>query len=368
MKRNPRPSKTSLTRREFLRDSTLAAAGVAAGLSAARAAAPAKPPLNFNESMEYRRLGKTGLMISSVCLGGHWKRLDMVIEGLFKGGSWLDMRLVNDPEFIRNRTEVVTHCIEAGINYIDACTGPEVMAYAKALKGRRERMYLGYSWYEKEARNAQWRSKDKLLQSLDEGLKESGLDYVDLWRITCHEQGGQHTFRESEELIAALDTAKKQGKARFTGVSSHDRNWLKMMIEQFPGQMDVVVTPYTAKSKVLPTDSLFDSVKKCDVGVFGIKPFAGNSLFKGNSAQNSPDAAEDDQRARLAIRHILCNPALTAPIPGLINQHQIDNVTTAVRERRQLDLAEQALLNRANAEAWAKLDADHQWLKKWEFV
>ena len=41
----------------------------------------------------------------------------------------------------------------------------------------------------------------------------------------------------------------------------------------------------------------------------------------------------------MAIRYILCNPAITAPIPGLINAQQVDNVAVAVKERRSLDLA-----------------------------
>jgi aryl-alcohol dehydrogenase-like predicted oxidoreductase len=368
MKNKPIISKDAITRRDFLCDSAIVAAGLAVGAGTAGAAESTKKPLNYNPNMEYRRCGKTGWMVSAVCLGGHWKRLDMVIEGLFKNDSWLDMRLVDNPDFMKNRTDIVSYCMEAGINYIDACTGPEIMAYSKALKGRRDKMYLGYSWYEKEARNAQWRSAKRLVQSLDEGMKAAELDYVDLWRITCHEQGGNHTFNEAEEIMAALDTAKKQGKARFTGVSSHDRPWLKMLIEQFPQQMDVIVTPYTTKTKVLPTDSLFDSVKKCDVGVFGIKPFAGNSLFKGNSAISSPDADEDDRRARLAIRYILCNTAITAPIPGLINKHQVDNVAKAMQERRELDKSETAELENATAEAWAKLPHHYQWLKNWEYV
>jgi aryl-alcohol dehydrogenase-like predicted oxidoreductase len=368
MKTKSRPTSVNLSRREFLRDSALLSASVAAGLSSARAADEARKPLNHNPNMEYRRLGKTGLLVSAVCLGGHWKRLDAFLPGLFKDGNWLDANLLNSPDFVKNRTDVVSWCSEAGMNYIDACTGPEVMAYAKALEGRRGQMYLGYSWYEKEARFEQWRTKEQLLKSLDEGMQAAKLDYVDLWRITCHEQGGNHTFNESEEIIAALDTAKQQGKARFAGVSSHDRRWLKMMLERHPQQMDVIVTPYTAKSKVLPTDGLFDAVKKCDVGVFGIKPFAGNSLFKGDSSLGSPDAGEDSRRARLAVRNILCNPAITAPIPGLINKAQVDNLVTALRERRELDAKEAAELEKANTEAWAKLDARHQWLKDWEWV
>ena len=36
----------------------------------------------------------------------------------------------------------------------------------------------------------------KLQESFDRGMKEAGLDYVDLWRITCLEQSSQHTEGE----------------------------------------------------------------------------------------------------------------------------------------------------------------------------
>ena len=366
MKTAPRCSNRS--RREFLRDSAIAMAGIAVSAHSLAADNSKSKALNYNENMDYRPCGRTGLMISNVCMGGHWKRLDMVVPGVFKTAGLFDLRINNDPEFAKNRYDVVTRCIERGINYIDACVGAEVVAYAKALKGRRDKMHLGYSWYEKEARNGEWRTAKKLLLGLDSGLKEAGIDYVDLWRITCHEQGGDHTFNESCEIAEALDTAKRQGKARFTGVSSHDRRWLKMMIEEFPEQMEIIVTPYTAKSKVAPTDSLFEIAQKAQVGIFGIKPFANNTLFKGDSAPNSPNADEDNRRARLAVRYILSNPAITAPIPGLISPQQVDNVADAIKERRDLDRAELRDLEHAGNEAWAKLSPDYQWLKKWEYV
>jgi aryl-alcohol dehydrogenase-like predicted oxidoreductase len=140
-----------------------------------------------------------------------------------------------------------------------------------------------------------------------------------------------------------------------------------MMIEYFP-QIEVVLFPYTARSKVAPKDSLFDAVKKRDIGVFGIKPFASNSLFKGSSAPGDPHAQKDDELARLAIRYILCNDAITAPIPGLISPHQVDNMAKAIKERRTLDVKEKAELERAVDEMWAKLPANYQWLKNWEYV
>lgn len=347
--------KKQMDRREFVRNT---AAGIAAGAAAMGAQAAPKVDtskiLNYNEDMEYRRLGKTNLMISAVSLGGHWKRIDVALKAL-------------NQTFEENRREVVSHCIDVGINYIDACCRSEVNAYCKALKGRRDKMYVALSYCGHETRNEKYRTARKLMESLDSLLQESGQEYTDLWRITCYEPGGRHTFNTSCEMVEALTKAKEQGKARHIGFSTHDRDWIKFMIEYFP-QLEVVVTPYTAKSKVLPKHGMFDAVKKCDVGVFGIKPFASNSLFKGSSAPEDPNAEEDNKRARLAIRYILCNPAITAPIPGLISTRQVDNIAKAVKERRQFDVAEAAEFEKVTDEMWARLPRHYQWLKDWEYV
>jgi len=363
----------NLTRREFMRESAVAAAGMAVGLSAmagesAFAADTAvKKTRSYNPQMEYRALGKTGLWVSAVCLGGHWKRVDVMVPKVFEGGNWLGAEL-NNPGFKKNRYDVVTRCIESGINYIDACTREEVLTYAEALRGRREAMYLGCSWYQEEMRNANFRTTKALLGTLDKALEQAKLEYVDLWRITMHEQSGQHTKGEVDEMMKALETARKQGKARFTGFSSHDRPHIKWMIETYPEVVDVIVTPYTAKSKVRPKDSLFDTLKQYKVGCFGIKPFSSNSLFKGDSSPGNPNAEEDDRLARMAIRYILATDAITAPIPGLISTAQVDNMVKAVKERRELDSTEAKELEKAMDEAWAKLPADYQWLKDWEYV
>ena len=347
----------NFSRRAFIRDTSLLAAGAIASALAKQERALSKtsePAIrktpSYNPDMEYRRLGKTGLWVSAVCLGGHWKRIDVMKQ-----------------DFDKNRNEVVSRCIDVGINYIDACCRPEVLAYSKALAGRRDKMFMALSHCGQEVREEQYRTAKKLTESLDSLLGESKQEYTDLWRITCFEPGGRHSFNTSCELVEALEKAKKQGKARFIGISSHDRRWLKFMIEYFP-QLEVILFPYTTMSKAAPKDSLFEAVKKCDVGVFGIKPFASNSLFKGSSAPDHPYAEEDDRRARLAIRYILFNPVITAPIPGLISTHQVDNMAKAVKERRQLDLNEKAELKQATSEMWARLPTNYQWLKDWQYV
>jgi aryl-alcohol dehydrogenase-like predicted oxidoreductase len=361
-----------LNRREFVRDGAVAAAGVAVGLGASgckttEVAKTVEKTRSYNPEMKYRPLGKTGLMISSVCLGGHWKRVDKMVPGVFKGNNWLSADLESNG-FKKNRRDIVTRCIERGINYIDACTMQEVLAYSEALRGRRDSMYLGFSWYQEEMRKEKYRTTEALLGTLEKGMRLAKLDYVDLWRITMHEQSGRHTDAEIDEMMGALEKARKQGKCRMCGFSSHDRPHITKMIETYPDVVQVVVTPYTAKSKVMPKDSVFDAIVKNDVGFFGIKPFAGTSLFKGDSSPDSPTREEDDRLARMAIRYILCNPAITAPIPGIINPQQVDNVAKAVQEPEQLAKEEAKELSTAMDEAWARLPDNYQWLKNWEYV
>jgi len=239
------------------------------------------------------------------------------------------------------------------------------------LRGRRDKMYFGYSWHLREPRFQEWRTVKKLVEGLDQGLQEAGLDYVDVWRISLPMEGIadlDELLRVEEATVRGLEEAKKQGKARFTGVSTHNRIWLKSMIETYPKQMEVVLFPYTAATRELPDDSVFDAIRKHDVGVLGIKPFADNALFAGDGSPKSPHAGEDDRRARLAIRYILGNPAVTAPIPGLINIHQVDNMVKAIQERRKLDSSEKAQLRQATAEMWSRLPGHYQWLKDWQYV
>lgn len=358
-----------LSRRQFIQAS--AATGLTLAASAALGS-DTNPPAarstrGYNPDMEYRRLGNTGLWLSAVCLGGHWKRIDKMI-----GSQPIDPYTLPDASvmdaFQKNRDQIIGCCIDHGINLVDACTGGEILTYSRALKGRRDKMYMTFSWAEREIREEPYRNAKSLLRGFEQGLKEAGLEYADIWRVTCLEKGGRHTQGEVEELVSALDMARKQGKARVTGISSHDRPWLKMMIETYPKQIQMVLTPYTADSEEMPEDSLFQSALKHKVGILGIKPFASNSLFKGDGAADHPDAAEDDRRARLAIRYILSNPALTAPMAGLTSPHQIANAAAAIRERRALHPREKAELKQAGEEMWANLPEDYQWLKEWKYV
>ena len=84
-----------VTRREFVQSTAAAGAAIGAGLlrlPGSAAAPPDSKTRSYNENMEYRRLGRTGLMLSAVSMGGHWKQIP------FKPGS---------EDFQKNRREVM---------------------------------------------------------------------------------------------------------------------------------------------------------------------------------------------------------------------------------------------------------------------
>jgi aryl-alcohol dehydrogenase-like predicted oxidoreductase len=336
----------AVTRREFL--SNVVGAGT---LGAAAAAPDPRKTRSYNPDMEYRRLGRTNLMISAVSLGGHWKRIP------YKPGT---------EEFKKNRRDVVYACLEHGINYVDACSRSEVLVYAEAVKGRREEIYFGFdSTGARDPKIAG--SLEKLKEGFDETLKASGLDYVDLWRITIREHATRNTPEEIENVVAALEWAKRTGRARFTGISTHHRPWIAEAVAKYP-QLEVIVTPYAAGSKEKPVGSMFEAFRKYDVGFIGIKPFASGALFASQGVPDSPTKQEDDERARLALRYVLCCDVLAATIPGLITVDQVKNAAAAVRERRQFDEVESQRHRAAIEAMWNRLPPNYQWLREWEWV
>jgi aryl-alcohol dehydrogenase-like predicted oxidoreductase len=349
----------AVTRREFVRHAAAAAAGAAVAggiMGQAAAAAPAettdvRKTRSYHQNMEYRRLGRTGLMVSAVGIGGHVKKIP------FGEGS---------PEFKKNRREVLAACIDHGINYADPCGAGEVLFVAEALGKNREKMYLGFDWQGARDPNLAG-NLDKMKEQLDTGLRQAKLEYVDLWRVTMREQTSCNSEKEIETVARTLEWAKKTGKARFTGLSTHHRPWIAEAVAKYP-QFEVIVTPYSAGSKEKPVGSMFDALRKYDVGLIGIKPFASGTIFQSGGTPDSATKQEDHDRARLAIRYVLSCDVMHCTIPGLITVDQVNNAVRAVKERRQFDLAETQRLEQMVQQMWADLPHAYQWLRDWEWV
>ena len=140
-----------ITRREFIRNGVLHTAGTAMGLGGLTGCqnpqALISKTASYHQNMEYRRLGKTNLWVSAVCLGGHWKRVNHFVDIEGKVYGWdLKGNKSDWDKLHNNRSEIIDCCIENGINLVDACTIDEVDVYARAIKGRRDKIYISRAW------------------------------------------------------------------------------------------------------------------------------------------------------------------------------------------------------------------------------
>ncbi len=366
---------TRVTRRTFVKTSVAAAAAASVPWSATSSRAmetvtdEVKRTRSYNPQMEYRRLGKTGLWVSAVCMGGHWKRIDKVIGAAAEIDPYAGPNKSEDmAPFLKNRAEVVDRCIEVGINCIDFAGDAEPETYCRVLRGRREAMYLCYSHPASELRVEENRQTQRLVDLFEAGLKRCQLEYADVWRLMAYERGGDHSQADVDAMIEALRIAKQKGLCRHTGFSTHDAAWARRLIDTYSSELELLCMPFMSISLEAPTDSLLDALRQHDVGVLAIKPFASNSIFEGDGAPDSPHAEEDDRRARLAIRHILNHPAITAPIPGLISTHQVDNVVAAIHEPRTLTDHEKGELEDLSLAVLNRLPTEYQWLRNWQYV
>ncbi len=387
-----------LTRRVFIRNTSLLATGTFAGaLTGAGCAStePTSPPaepvedappapkiVNQHPKMGYRRLGKTNLVVSEVSLGGHWKNRG--------GGRYWDTFARDEvpPDVARNRTEVVSACIDSGINYLDITTAAECLSYGASLKGRREKMIVGADDHQLGPRNPANRNVPALLHNIDECLRRLDTDYLDIWRVQA-DMAGKNSDEDVAIMIEAFQEAHAAGKALHFGISSHSRPWLQHVIETFP-EVEMVIFPCTAKTKVKgaaptrdnveevnpghgadQTQSIFQSVQERNVGVVTIKPFFGGSLFTKEAKFPVLGVGSKDENdlARLTLQCILSNLTISATVPGLTTMYEAENAALASYSRSlAMTAADETWLADRVEERWAELPEEYAWLRDWEVV
>jgi aryl-alcohol dehydrogenase-like predicted oxidoreductase len=334
--------------------------------------------------MGYRRLGKTGLMISEVSLGGHWKDR----RGDRYWDEFADEKVPTD--VIENRTEVIDACIDAGVNYLDIGTSAECLAYGVVLKGRRDKMIIGADDYKLTARKPENCKVDKLMFDIEQCCRRLQTDYIDIWRVKA-DMYGQSTDAHVEAIIETFQKAHKAGKVRYLGISSHRRPWLQHVIETFD-EVQVVSFPCTAITKEKSkgprkdnieevsagydadiTQSIFQSIREHDVGLVTIKPFLGGNLFKSYGKEKFPvtgaGSKEEHDLARLTLKCILTNGAITTTIPGLTTVHELENAVLASYTRHVGQTrADKDWLVRITEKRWATLPQEYTWLRDWKLV
>lgn len=150
--------------------------------------------------MEYRKLGQSGLQVSTVGLG----------TNNFGGRVDEDMS-----------TQVVRQAIEEGINFLDTANmygrGLSEERIGKAINGIRSQVLIAtkVSGAMGDGPNTRGNSRHHIMQQVEDSLHRLQTDYIDLYQIHFPDPN-----TPIEETLRALDDLVHQGKARYIGCSN----------------------------------------------------------------------------------------------------------------------------------------------------
>ncbi len=162
--------------------------------------------------MEYRRLGRSGLLVPVLSLG----------TGTF-GGSGPLFQAWGQTN-VKEATELVDICMEAGINLFDTAdvysNGASEEILGKAISGRRHQVLLStkaaYNMEEGANPNQRGTSRFHLINALEASLKRLKTDYVDIFHLH-----GFDGFTPVEEIMGTLDSMVRSGKVRYLAASNY---------------------------------------------------------------------------------------------------------------------------------------------------
>jgi aryl-alcohol dehydrogenase-like predicted oxidoreductase len=159
--------------------------------------------------LEYRKLGRSGLLVSSLTLG----TMTFGGRGAFgKVGS-------TDVAGARRQVDM---CLEAGVNLFDTADiysdGESEEILGQAIKGRRDDLLLATKvrMPAGEGPNDSGLSRYHIVRQCEQSLKRLGTDHIDLYQV--HEWDG---LTPLEETLEALDTLVRSGKVRYVGSSNY---------------------------------------------------------------------------------------------------------------------------------------------------
>ena len=159
--------------------------------------------------MEYRRLGRSGLFVSTLTLG----------TMTFGGQGGFSKVGATDVAGARRQVDM---CLDAGVNLFDTAniysSGESEEILGEAISGRRDdlilatkvRMSVG------DGPNDTGLSRYHIIRECEESLRRLATDYIDLYQV--HEWDG---LTPLEETLEALDTLVKSGKVRYVGSSNY---------------------------------------------------------------------------------------------------------------------------------------------------
>lgn len=282
------------------------------------AAAFAEPPqaASGEAKIAYRTLGKTGIKVTSLSFGC----------------------------MTTSDASVIEHAADAGIIHFDTARGYQngnnERMVGTALKGRRQKVVISG----KSAR----KTRQEALTELDTSLRELATDYLDIWYLHMKNDPAEVT----DDLLEAQRTAKKAGKIRCAGVSTHfnmDR-MLHYLAQQ--GQTDVALTTYNFAMRSVAADmnanttapktdmtTVIREARKAGMGIVVMKTMAGgiNRVQRGDrlygaEPQTLVKRLGQPGAALAAIKWALRNESVDTAIVCMTDHDQLQENLRAMSE------------------------------------
>lgn len=219
--------------------------------------------------MEYVTLGKTGLKVSRVGLGG------IPIQKSSAGEV----------------KELLYVLKEKGVNYIDTARGYTVSEelLGQGLEGIREEFVL--------ATKSRAGTKEAMAKDIETSLHNLRTDYIDLYQVHNPSMEDLDAIVGEDGALEALLAAKEAGKIGHLGLTAHALEVFERALTL--DWVETIMFPYN-----IVESQGEDLMRKCtekNVAFIAMKPLAGGAI-------------ED---ARLALRYICANPDVTVVIPGM---------------------------------------------------
>ena len=236
--------------------------------------------------MKTVRLGKTGLEVSRVGMGG--------------------IPIQRPP--LNEAVRVMQRALDLGVNFIDTSLGygdseERIGQAIAAIAGRREQVII--------ATKGGWRDKATVMEHIERSRQRLNTDYIDLWQLHgVNSLEGYEGVLEPGGALEGAQEALEAGTIRHIGISSHSPDVARTAIVS--GFFETIQFPFNFVAREL-AEVLVPLAREHDVGFIAMKPFAGGMLRKAN----------------LAIRYLLQFEGVV-PIPGIERAAEIEEIADIV--------------------------------------
>jgi aryl-alcohol dehydrogenase-like predicted oxidoreductase len=236
--------------------------------------------------MRYNILGRTGLLVSELCLGAM----------TFGGKGFWEVVGKQGQDTVN---QVVGRSLDNGINFIDTADayseGESERLLGVALQGKRDDVVVATKVRLRMGKgvNNIGLSRGHIMQGVEASLKRLNTDYIDLYQIH-----GVDKLTPMDETLRALDDLVTQGKVRYIGCSNHSA-WQMMKAQGISAQhgwarFESVQAYYTIASRDLEHE-IIPMVEDQNMSVLVWSPLAGG-LLSGKFSREASDNPEGARR------------------------------------------------------------------------